>query len=82
MANIKEIVDSKEKLISSDASNPGFPSVKKMRESQAAGSEGTGTRDETFNEMLGDFNQGIGASNTADDSDSPSGKVEPRAWMP
>jgi hypothetical protein len=44
MPNIKEIVDSKEKLISSDASNPGFPSVEKMRESQRKGSEGTGTQ--------------------------------------
>lgn len=52
MPNIKEIVDSKSKLISTDTSNPGVPSVKEMRKSQAdgntiKGSEATDGDDES-----------------------------------
>lgn len=37
---------------------PGFPTVAEMRESQRKGSEGIGLNKQSFNEDLKDFNQG------------------------
>jgi hypothetical protein len=51
MPKFTEIVDSKSKIISTDASDPGYPSVAEMQKSQAAGAKGNGLKskpDETF----------------------------------
>ena len=47
---IKEITDG--------GTDPGFPSVSEMRESQRKGSEGIGTSDQSYNERMKDINQG------------------------
>jgi len=39
-------------------SEPGFPTVAEMRESQRKGSEGIGLNEQSYNESLKDFNQG------------------------
>jgi hypothetical protein len=57
MPQFKEIVDSKSKIISTDASAPGYPSIEQMRKSQADGAKGIGLNKQSFNESLKDFNQ-------------------------
>jgi hypothetical protein len=64
------IVDSKAKITSTDTSAPGFPSVKEMRKSQAAGNEGIGLNDKSFNESMADFNMDA-CINGASDDDEP-----------
>jgi len=73
-ANIKEV---------RDEGPESAPSVAEMRKSQADGAVGNGTQPVDYNESLCDFNQEACSSSTADDEpSSPSGDVEPRAWMP
>lgn len=81
MPQIKEVIDSKAKLISSDSSDPGYPSVKEMRDSQKRGSEGIGLNEQSYSESLVDFNMSPGVS-TADDSDSSlSGNDSTLPWL-
>ena len=51
MPNIKTIADG--------GPNPNTPSVKEMRDSQAAGATGKGTALQTYPELQADFNMGI-----------------------
>ena len=75
MANIREMRDS--------GSEPGYPTIEEMRESQADGAQGSGTQPCSYSESLADFNMEPGSPSTVDDdTSSPSPDVEPRSWMP
>ena len=63
MANITEISDG--------GPNPNTPTVQQMRESQRLGSVGAGTQSESFNQMQGNFNMGVGVDQDAG-GDKPS----------
>ena len=58
MPNIKEVADG--------GSNPNTPTIKEMRDSQRAGSTGTGT-DESYADKMAARNQGTGLSEGSDE---------------
>jgi hypothetical protein len=62
----KEIVDSKTNITSTDKSDPGFPTIKEMRKSQADGNEGIGLNDQSYNDDCKDFNQGVDTTGNYD----------------
>ena len=70
MANIREIADG--------GSEPGFPTVAEMRESQRKGSEGIGLNEQSHNDDLRDFNQAP-SINGEDEGTTPSG-TSPLPW--
>jgi hypothetical protein len=83
MAKTNEIVDSKSKITSTDASDPGFPSVKEMRDNQEKGNTGIGLNEQSYIDDLADFNQEPGSPSTADDDTTPTpSDVTPQAWLP
>jgi hypothetical protein len=80
MPKFTEIVDSKSKIIRSDSSAPGFPSVAEMQESQRKGAEGIGLNKQSYNEDQADFNQASGSYDAS--SPSGAGRAPSLPWKP
>jgi hypothetical protein len=63
-------------------SDPGFPSISKMRESQEKGNEGVGLNEKSYNQDCADFNQGVSINGEEDTEASSDIKGSPLPWMP